>query len=151
MAEHHGAIEVFLPAAGREDALRGGPGVSAAAPGHLPQLRRGQAVVLQNNVPLVILLLVLAVPISLAVVTTELDQLAFRRRWACSVTLLRYLAAVRLFWELALLPRCTTLFLWLAGFTVTIRLWLLATSMSVTFDDDREESSQGFGCSKYQS
>lgn len=48
----------------------------------------------------------------------------------------QYLAAGSLFWqmglELLLLPRCTTLFFWLAGFTVTIRLWLLATSMSVT-------------------
>ena len=32
-----------------------------------------------------------------------------------------------------LLPRGSTLFLWLAGFTVTMRLWLLATIMSVTW------------------
>lgn len=31
-----------------------------------------------------------------------------------------------------LLLRFVTLFLWLAGFTVTIRLWLFATIMSVT-------------------
>lgn len=31
-----------------------------------------------------------------------------------------------------LLARCSTLFLWLAGLTVTMRLWLLATIMSVT-------------------
>lgn len=36
-----------------------------------------------------------------------------------------------------LLPRCTTLFLWLAGLTVTMRLWLLATIMSVTWDDTK--------------
>lgn len=34
-----------------------------------------------------------------------------------------------------LVPRRTTLFLWLAGFTVTMRLWLLATIMSVTWND----------------
>lgn len=32
-------------------------------------------------------------------------------------------------------PRGTTLFLWLEGFTVTMRLWLLATIMSVTWNE----------------
>lgn len=82
---HDGAVEGLSNTAGRRDALCGGSarlaaswatGVSAAAPEHL-QAGRCEAVILQYDVAVVLLLLAVAIGSAPAVVTTEFDQLAF--------------------------------------------------------------------------
>lgn len=85
---HDGAVaEGLSNTAGRQDALCGGSarlaaswatGVSAAAPEHLLRAGRCEAVILQDDVAIVVLLLLaVAIGSAPAVVTTEFDQLAF--------------------------------------------------------------------------
>lgn len=85
-----GAVaEGLSNAAGRQAALRGGSarlaagypaGASAAAPEALLQVGRCEAVILQYDVAIVLLLLAVAVGSAPAVATTEFHPLASRRR-----------------------------------------------------------------------